>query len=116
MGRRLVRGDMTHPPHHLEITAADGHDDQLVLILRGDIDLRTGPKLRERLEEANQQGAPVVIDLRGVDFVDSPGLGTIIYCHQLLRDNGLELVLRAPQPQVRELFEMVQLGAIVDIA
>jgi anti-sigma B factor antagonist len=112
---QIGQGAMTHRPHHLEIAVEGGQDAPLVLVLRGDIDLQTSSKLRDRLEEAILEGASVVLDLHDVHFVDSPGLGTIIYCHRLLHEHGLELAVRAPQPQVRELFDVVQLGCVIDI-
>jgi len=48
-----------------------------VLTVNGEIDLYTAPKLREALGEADG-GADVVVDLRGVRFMDSMGLGVLI--------------------------------------
>ena len=48
-----------------------------LLTITGEIDLYTAPKLREALGEADG-GADVVVDLRGVRFMDSMGLGVLI--------------------------------------
>ena len=85
-------------------------------MLSGDVDLQTANQLRDRVDAAADEGAStVVIDLRDVEFMDSPGLGTIIYCHQRLAERQATLVLRAPQGHVRELFDIVQLGSMVAI-
>jgi anti-sigma B factor antagonist len=47
-----------------------------LLTVSGEIDLYTAPKLREALGEA--EGGNVAVDLRGVRFMDSMGLGVLI--------------------------------------
>jgi anti-sigma B factor antagonist len=107
---------VTVPLHHLEIQGPiDDDGDRVVLILSGDIDLQTAPDLRDQIKAAAAPGAPVVIDLRDVRFVDSPGLGTLIYCGRALEATGSKLVLRAPQGHVRDLFDLVSLHALFTI-
>jgi anti-sigma B factor antagonist len=106
---------MTIPQHHLEIHGPIDDVGRKVLVLSGDVDLATAPVLRDRIEEAAEDGATVVIDLRDVRFMDSPGLGTLIYCRQLLEQRGSALVARSPQGHVRELFDVVQLDSVFPI-
>ena len=107
---------MKVPPHHLEIQGpTDDDGDRIVFVLSGDIDLRTAPDLRDRIKGVAASGASVVIDLRDVRFVDSPGLGTLIYCGRALEETGAELVLRGPRGPVRELFDLVSLESLVTI-
>lgn len=50
-----------------------------VLTVGGEIDLFTAPKLRERLSGTIDEGMDrVVVDLEGVGFMDSTGLGTLV--------------------------------------
>lgn len=50
-----------------------------ILTVGGEIDLFTAPKLRERLSGTIDEGfASVVVDLEGVGFMDSTGLGTLV--------------------------------------
>jgi anti-sigma B factor antagonist len=106
---------MTIPQHHLEIQGPIDDAGRTVLVLAGDVDLATSPELRERIEEAGVGGGTVVIDLREVRFMDSPGLGTLIYCRQALERYGATLVVRSPQGHVRELFDVVQLASVLSI-
>ena len=106
---------MPHRPHHLEIQVIDDDTDRPVLALSGDVDLRTAPRLRDRIDAVAADATTVVIDLQEVRFMDSPGLGTLIYCHQRLAAQETELVVRAPTGPVKELFDMVRLDAIVPI-
>jgi anti-sigma B factor antagonist len=106
---------MTHRHHHLEIQASEDGDGRLVLALSGDVDLKTAPRLRDRIDAAANAAATIVIDLREVRFMDSPGLGMLIYCHQRLADRDTELVVRGARGHVRDLFEVVRLDALVPI-
>jgi len=56
-----------------------------------------------------------VIDLRQVRFMDSPGLGTIVHCDRVQRENGSRLVLKDATGPVRDLFEVVQLGKVIEL-
>ena len=116
VSKSTSRSAVTVPLHHLEIQGPieDGAD-RVVLVLSGDIDLQTAPDLRDYIKAAGAPGAPVVIDLRDVRFVDSPGLGTLIYCARVLEATGSRLVLRAPQDHVRDLLHLVSLDMLLTI-
>ena len=60
-----------------------------VLALDGDIDVETARILRAHIvERFTEPGAQVVIDLSGVGFMDSSGLGALVSGWQLTRDEG----------------------------
>jgi anti-sigma B factor antagonist len=67
-----------------------------VLAVAGELDLATAPGLRERVREMPDEALQVALDLTGVGFVDSSGLGAIIACLKHVRERGGELVLVAP--------------------
>ncbi|MEU1037908.1 STAS domain-containing protein [Streptomyces sp. NPDC005551] len=53
--------------------------DHIVVTVAGDVDLHTAPTLRAYVRGLVQEGTPhLVLDLPGVDFVDSTGLSTFI--------------------------------------
>jgi anti-sigma B factor antagonist len=68
-----------------------------VLAVSGELDLATAPSLRERVREMTPGGPlKVALDLTGVGFVDSSGLGAIVACLKHVRELGGDLVLVAP--------------------
>ena len=76
----------------------------------GDLDVNATPGLRDRLfatlsDEATTQ---VVLDLHGLGFVDSTGLGLLIEAHAAARSRGVELLLRRPPSQLQRLMAMTQ--------
>ena len=62
----------------LSISSAD-RGDVTVVHVAGEIDVYTAPVLRERLDEQISAGRRhLVVDLQGVTFMDSTGLGVLV--------------------------------------
>ncbi|MGH2725849.1 MAG: STAS domain-containing protein, partial [Actinomycetota bacterium] len=58
-------------------TRTDG--DWSVIDVEGEVDVFTAPKLREQILSLLSQGADrLVVNLAGVDFMDSTGLGVLV--------------------------------------
>ncbi len=106
---------MPRPSHHLDIRSTSDDAGRRVLVLDGEVDLKTCGALRDEIAAAAEVSSTVVLDLRDVTFMDSPGLGTLIYCHQRLAEDRATLVVRAPQGDVLELFDMVRLDTKMPI-
>jgi anti-sigma B factor antagonist len=83
------------------------HDDWRVLAVTGEIDAYTSPRLREELRHDIDGGARrIVVDLRGVEFMDSTGLGVLVSALKRVKEGGggevnddgrLSLVCTSPQ-------------------
>ena len=57
--------------------------DELWVLPRGDLDIAGAPELEETLSLALASDArAIVIDLRGLEFVDSTGLRTLVHAPQ----------------------------------
>jgi anti-anti-sigma factor len=103
------------PSHQIAIDEATDAQGRKVLVAVGDVDLQTAPELRRYIERAAEPGEDLVIDLRQVTFIDSPGLGTLIHCDRVRRERGGRLVLKDPSGPVRDLFDMVRLADVLEI-
>ena len=75
-------GGMPPAEQLMTLNRAD-QDGCLVLIVHGEVDLSTGSRLMEAGSEALHQaaGRPVVLDLSGVDFLSSSGMGLLVALH-----------------------------------
>lgn len=86
-------------------------DRSVALMLEGELDLETAPEFDTRLAGLAIAGVErVLIDLRGVTFMDSTGLRSIIAAHRVAESNGHRLVVRRGSRQVRRLFELTGLN------
>jgi serine/threonine-protein kinase RsbW len=83
------------------------HDAVTVLPLSGRMDAQTGPDIKARAQELIEQGTRhLLIDLSAVEFLSSSGLRTLLLIRKELLILGGELRLAAPQPHVREVFDL----------
>jgi anti-sigma B factor antagonist len=82
----------------------DSDGAESVVRVEGELDLATAGELWAAVERAVGDGGRLVFDLSRVTFIDSSGLGVLIRAHQLLDGHG-RLVVRAPLPQARRLFQ-----------
>lgn len=106
---------MNHPRHRLEIHVDTDDIGRRILTLAGDVDLRTVGRLREHLVGEAGSTAAVVIDLRDVVFMDSPGLGALIHCYRVLAAHGTDLIARAPHGDILDLLETTGAGEVLTI-
>ncbi|NML50177.1 STAS domain-containing protein [Streptomyces sp. R302] len=69
-----------------------------VLRLRGELDLLTSPRVRRRVHDAVAAGRHhLVVDLSGVRFCDSSGIGVLVAARRLLRSCGGRLRIVLPE-------------------
>jgi len=67
--------------------------ERSVVVAEGELDLETVPAFRRSLSEAEAQGATVVVDLRGVTFLDSTAIGELVRGHRRARAAGRRFVV-----------------------
>jgi anti-sigma B factor antagonist len=85
---------------------ARSREDRLVLVLSGELDISSAPLLEEELTDACQgESKDVVIDLTGVEFIDSIGLSAILRGKTLCEEHDCGYYLTPGQPQAQRLFE-----------
>jgi len=84
-----------------------------VLAPNGRLDVAGAPMLKEAIGDAVKNGLPrLVIDMEGVSFVDSTGLGSVIAALKLVRSSKGDLRLAAPNQQVRDVLELTTLDRV----
>lgn len=100
---------MTEERHKLEVNS-ERNEDATVVHLTGEVDLRTSPLLREKLlEMLGGSSGNIVLDLAGVSYVDSSGVGTIVELKRRAMRDKRDVVLVGLQQRVRSLFEITRL-------
>jgi anti-sigma B factor antagonist len=77
-----------------------------VIVLTGELDIASSQMLDEALAEACASGAEsIVVDLGGVEFMDSTGLSSLLRGRQLCEGHGCEYSLTPAQRPVERVFE-----------
>src|SRR5918993_1877469 len=87
-----------------------------VLEVAGEVDVHTAPVLRRRALELIAGGRHrMVVDLGGVEFLDSSGLGVLVEIQSRLREAGGTLALTRPADRIRKLFALTGLDEVFTV-
>ena len=97
----------------LDVTESDG---ATVLAVRGEVDVYTAPKLREKIVELVAQGRyRIIVDLEAVDFLDSTGLGVLVGGLKRVRSHDGDLALVCTHQRILKVFEITGLTKVFAI-
>jgi anti-sigma B factor antagonist len=87
------------------------------VVVEGEVDVATAPALRDELYRLVEHGSSrVVVDLSGMDFIDSTGLGVFVGALKRAREAGGGIELRGLKPSARKVFEITGLNSAFTIA
>jgi anti-sigma B factor antagonist len=91
--------------------------EKTVVLVSGEIDVYTAPKLREELSPlADEQNQTLIVNLKDVTYIDSTGLGVFVGLFKKLTNNNGELKLVDLSERLLRLFEITGLNNIIDIS
>jgi anti-sigma B factor antagonist len=98
----------------LEVETRQADGGAAIVAPTGRLDVGGAPALKDAIAELVSKNGPpkVVIDLTGVSFVDSTGLGSVISALKQIRGSQGELRLAAPNQQVRVVLELTTLDRV----
>ena len=90
--------------------------ERTVIAVGGEIDVYTAPKLRDGLVELINAGHyHLVIDLEGVDFLDSTGLGVLVGGLKKVRAHDGSMRLICNQERLLKIFRITGLAKVFAI-
>lgn len=81
----------------------------------GELDLDTADELRRVIGEVRAEGATVVLDLRGLDFMDSTGLRLVLEHADESRRDGFDFAVVPGSDVVQRVFRLTGTEAMVRI-
>ena len=88
-------------------------DGAVVLRLRGEIDMATGPLLDEQLARAVTVAtppAPLVVDLSKVQHLGSVGVALLTACHRRCQASGIPMRIVAGDGPIASILSMIPIG------
>jgi anti-sigma B factor antagonist len=86
----------------LDFTTSAG-DAHPVVALCGDLHVTGTADAEAAITVLMARGQSLIIDMSALDFIDCSALGALLRVQALARPGGSDVVLVAPQPQVRRL-------------
>lgn len=90
--------------------------EKTTLKLTGEIDIFTAQKLKDELYQAIDKAEKhIEIDLAGVTYLDSTGLGTFISGLKKTKEDGKLLKLIQANERVYRLFKVTGLNSVIEV-
>jgi anti-sigma B factor antagonist len=85
--------------------------------IRGDLDLQVVDQVTEAFTRVEEAGpALLAVDLSGVTFMDSSGMGTIAAAHIRANEAGCRFAIVRPPAGVRQAFDRTRLDEVITIS
>ena len=95
----------------LQVIKTSGDSEgAITLVLEGSLDSSSSGQLDKEIQGACSDGVrTLVLDMCEVSFISSAGIGVIIKTKESLKKRNIESTLIHLQPQVKRVFEIMQL-------
>ena len=101
------------PPLSFSITEEPGY---AVVSVAGQIDAGTEQALRDALTSVRARGVlRVVVDLAGVAFLASSGIGVLMAARRALAAEGGSLVLASPRGEVAQILSLTGVAEVIPV-
>jgi anti-sigma B factor antagonist len=101
---------------HFELGEESSDAGAHIISVRGEIHVSTAPQFAERLSAAIDSGkTSVVLDMAGVEFIDSTGLSVLLNGLRLVTQMQGRMAIVCTNPTVLRLFQITNLDDTFDI-
>ena len=99
------------------LTIGVRHEQGCVIVAAaGEIDISTVTRLRDRLFEVAASGAPLVVDMEKVSFIDSVGLAVLVGAAKRAAAHRGSLQVACALPKIRQLVRLTGLDGQIPLA
>ena len=87
----------------------------MVVTLTGEVDLHYSPEARKQILTQLNNNYHVLVDLSGVEYIDSSGIASLVEGFQLARSQQLEFGLVGVSEAARQVLELARLDKVFQI-
>lgn len=96
----------------LSVAAVDGRS---VLAVGGEMDVYSAPAFREKVTEQLELDPLLVIDMGGLSFIDSTGLGVLVAGRNRSLERGGAISFVCSQDRILKLLRITGLDSVFDV-
>lgn len=104
---------MSEPTSTQVQVTLDERPTGIVVLVTGIVDASTLTDVSVVFTDAQRDGRTVYIDLSGVTFIDSRGLGALLAANERAREGAAPIRIYAPSDSVRRLLAMSGVTAVL---
>jgi anti-anti-sigma factor len=83
--------------------------DPVVVSLVGELDIAGADQLKDTVKPYLTRGRAVVVDLAGLSFADSVGLGALVSCHKTAKLSGSGFWVEGARGEVAAVLQITRL-------
>ena len=87
----------------------------MIAAFSGDVDLEHSPKAREVLLSCLEGAQTVLVDLSGVNYIDSSGVASLVEAFQRAKKSGIQFALVSVNAPARRVLELARLDKVFTI-
>ena len=100
----------------MEMTT-NNKDGKMAVYLKGEIDHHSARNVRENIDRllSIQRPNVFILDLEGVNFMDSSGLGLILGRYRKAKENGIEMYLCNVDERIMRILRMAGVDKLIGI-
>jgi anti-sigma B factor antagonist len=86
-----------------------------IVMLSGEIDLNNSPDARKVILNSLKKMKPVMVDLSGVEYIDSSGVASLVEGFQYARSNNLEFGLIGVSEAAMSVLRLARLDQVFSL-
>lgn len=101
----------------MRLETRDSDSGELIIHIGGDMDAKGCSLIRNDMEDiaSSAQGRSVIIDIKDVSFLDSSGIGAIVYLFKRVKGSGGQLAISNATGQPLELMELLRIQTAIPV-
>ena len=89
--------------------------DTIIVVLSGDVDLDSSPKVRSVLLESVGNKSGVLVEMSAVSYIDSSGVASLVEAYQSARRGSTPFALVAVSEAAMRVLELARLDQVFSI-
>lgn len=91
----------------------DETENKWIVLPEGEIDIYTSPKFKQKVLDAfDKDEKDILIDCKKLEYMDSTGLGALIYILKKVKDKDYKIYIDNIKPNIKKLFDITQLDKL----
>ena len=100
----------------LTIDKTPSQSSAAIFVLKGELNNQTSGQLNQAISTMLDAPAmALVLDMKDISFISSTGIGVIVKTRNTLKQKGSDLTMVNIQPQVKRVFDIMQLTPILKV-
>ncbi|HTL34828.1 MAG TPA: STAS domain-containing protein [Kofleriaceae bacterium] len=91
-------------------------DKTTTLAVRGSLDINTAPHVSDEVERiVNEKPKSVVVDLSGLDLIDSSGVAALVKLYKGVRSAGGMITISGARDQPLAIFKLLRMDKVFNL-